>query len=240
MTALDVAVALAVLAGALAQSVSGLGFSLVSGPLLVAALGPGDGVRLGVVLSLVLNVVLLARHRSATDLRSAVLLLVPAVLATPVWVRLVRGAPTRLLEALAGAAALLGAAALAAGLRWPAARGPAGAVAAGVVSAGTNVVAAIGGPPVVLYAANAGWPTSWARSTLQLYFLVLNVVALVALGLPSVPADVLVACAVALGAGLVGGAPLGRRVPERAAQRVTLALAGLGGAAVLVGALVSG
>lgn len=240
MTALLTAAGLAVLAGALAQSVSGLGFSLLSGPLLVAALGPGDGVRLGVVLSLVLNVVLFVRHRSATEGRSALLLLVPAVLATPVWVRLLRDAPTRTLEALAGATALLGAAALAAGLRWHAARGRAGAVLAGVVSAGTNVVAAVGGPPVVLYAANAGLPAAWSRSTLQLYFLVLNVVALAVLGLPRVPADLLVTCTAALLLGLAGGAPLARRVPDAAARRVTLALAGLGGAAVLVRALVSG
>lgn len=235
MTAL---VALAVLVGALAQSVSGIGFSLVCGPLLVAALGPADGVRLGVVLSLALNAVLLVRHRSATDLRSAVLLLVPAVLTTPLWARAVRSAPSRLAEALAGAAALLGALALAAGLRWRAARGRAGAVGAGVLSAGTNVVAAIGGPPVALYAANAGWPAEASRSTLQLYFLVLNVAALASLGLPQVPGTLLAACAAALVVGMLAGAPLARRVPERAARRTTLALAGLGGAVVLVGALV--
>ena len=55
------AVLAAVLVGTLAQSVSGIGFALVCGPLLVAALGAQDGVRLAVLLSLVLNVVLLAR-----------------------------------------------------------------------------------------------------------------------------------------------------------------------------------
>jgi uncharacterized membrane protein YfcA len=47
--------AVAVLVGAVAQSVSGIGFVLVCGPLLVAALGAHDGVRLAVVLSLVVN-----------------------------------------------------------------------------------------------------------------------------------------------------------------------------------------
>jgi len=53
MTAL---VVLAVLVGALAQSVSGIGFSLVCMPFLVGALGAHEGVRLGVVLSLLVNV----------------------------------------------------------------------------------------------------------------------------------------------------------------------------------------
>jgi uncharacterized membrane protein YfcA len=200
-------------------------------------LGPADGVRLGVALSLTLNLVLLVRHRRAVDARSALLLLVPAVVATPVLARLLRSAPVRLAEALAGAAALLGAAALAAGLQWRAARGRAGAVAAGVLSAGSNVVAAIGGPPVALYAANAGWPAETTRATLQLYFLVLNTVALAALGTPDVELPVLATGAAALAAGLLAGAPLARRVPETAAQRTTLALAAAGGLAVLVGAL---
>lgn len=229
--------AAAVLLGALAQSVSGLGFSLVCGPFLVAALGPADGVRLGVALSLALNLVLLVRHRRDVDARSAVLLLVPAVLATPLLARLLREAPVRLAEALAGATALLGALALAAGLRLRVARGRAGAVAAGVVSAGTNVVAAIGGPPVALYAANAGWDAGTTRATLQLYFLVLNVVALVSLGLPQVGAALLAASAAALAVGLLAGAPLARRVPDAAARRATLALAGAGGLVVLVRAL---
>ena len=232
-----VAASVAVLVGALAQSVSGIGFSLVCGPLLVAALGPADGVRLGIVLSVGLNLVLLVRHRRGVDLRSAALLLVPAVLATPLWAAALRAAPVRLAEALAGAVALAGAGALAAGLRWHAAGGRAGAVGAGVLSAGTNVAAAIGGPPVALYAANAGWPAEGARSTLQLYFLVLNAVALLSLGAPEVEPGLLAACVAALAVGLVAGAPLGRRVPEAGARAAMLALAGLGGAVVLVRAV---
>lgn len=237
MTLLVLATA-AVLVGALAQSVSGIGFSLVCGPFLVAVLGPADGVRLGVALSLALNLVLMVRYRRAVDVRSALLLLAPAVVATPVLARLVRQAPVRLAEALAGAVAVAGALALAAGLRARSAQGRAGAVAAGVLSAATNVAAAIGGPPVALYAANAGWAADTTRATLQLYFLVLNVVALVSLGLPEVEPALLVSSAAALAAGLVAGAPLARRVDETTARRTTLALAGAGGVVVLVHALV--
>ena len=158
---------LAVAAGAVAQSVSGIGFTLVSGPLLVAALGPADGVRLSVVLSLVVNVAVLTRTVRETSWRDAVLLLVPAVLATPLLARLLRDAPERALQALAGAATLVGALVLGAGVRWRAAGGRAGAVGAGVVSAAMNVVAGVGGPAVALYAANAGWPAAAMRSTGQ-------------------------------------------------------------------------
>ena len=233
----EAAAVAAVLLGALAQSVSGIGFSLVCGPFLVAVLGPADGVRLGIALSLVLNGGMLWRHRHSVDLRDALLLLVPAALATPLLARLLRAAPTRLAEALAGAAALLGALALASGLQVRSARGRAGAVVAGVLSAAMNVAASIGGPAAALYAANAGWTAEATRSTLQLYFLALNVVALAVLGLPEVGPGLLLACAVSLGVGMAAGVPLARRVPDRAARATTLGLAGTGGLVVLLRAV---
>ena len=229
-------VVLAVAAGAVAQSVSGIGFTLVSGPLLVAALGPADGVRLSVVLSLVVNVAVLTRTVRETSWRDAALLLVPAVLATPLLARLLRDAPERALQALAGAATLVGALVLGAGVRWRAAGGRAGAVGAGVVSAAMNVVAGVGGPAVALYAANAGWPAAAMRSTGQAYFLVLNVVALASLGLPAVPGRLVLGCLAALAAGLLAGARLADKVPEAGARRVMLVLAGLGGLVVLLSA----
>lgn len=108
----------AVLLGALAQSVSGIGFALVCVPLLVAALGPQDGVRLAVLLSLVLNVVLLARLWRLVDRRRTLLLLVPSALATPLLALAVRGLPVRPAAALAGGVVLVGVALLALGVRW--------------------------------------------------------------------------------------------------------------------------
>ncbi|MBC7372793.1 MAG: TSUP family transporter [Frankiales bacterium] len=230
-------VVLAVGLGALAQSVSGIGFTLVSGPLLVATLGPTDGVRLSVLLSLVVNVVVLTRTRRQASIPDALLLLVPAVLATPLLVRLVRGVPARTAELLAGSAVVLGATVLAAGVRWRAAGGRAGAVLAGVLSAAMNVVAGVGGPAVALYAANADWPAAAMRSTGQVYFLGLNLVAAVALGLPTVAGLLVVGCLVALAAGLLAGARLAPLVPEALARRVTLSLAALGGLVVLVRAI---
>ncbi|MDX6198424.1 MAG: uncharacterized protein QOJ79_1575 [Actinomycetota bacterium] len=235
-----VLIALAVLVGAIAQSVSGIGFVLVCGPLLVAALGPDDGVRLAVVLSLVVNATMLARTWRDADTRTALLLLVPAAVATPVLARVLRSAPDRLAEGLAGASAVLGAAALATGLRWQAARGRAGAVLAGVVSAAMNVAAAIGGPAIALYAGNADWPATAMRSTAQIYFVGLNVVALASLGFPHVTGGLLAACVTALVGGLLLGGLVAQRVAEPTARRLTLSLAALGGLVVLVRSVVSG
>jgi uncharacterized membrane protein YfcA len=232
--------ALAVLVGAVAQSLSGIGFVLVCGPLLVAALGPDDGVRLAVVLSLLVNAAMLARTWRDAELRTALLLLVPAAIATPLVARALRAAPDRLAEGLAGACAVVGAVALAAGLRWRAARGRAGAVLAGVVSSAMNVAAGIGGPAIALYAGNADWPATAMRSTAQVYFIGLNVVALVSLGLPHVGGALFLGCLGALVVGLLLGAAVAQRAAEPVARRLTLSLAALGGLVVLVRSLLSG
>lgn len=225
-------VALAVALGAVSSVVSGFGFALICGPALVAALGRGEGVRLTLLLSVVVNLAVLIRERGNVAWRTAALLAVPAVVTTPLFVLLLDRAPTRLGEALAGAAALLGAGVVAAGVQWPAAAGRHGAVGAGVVSAAMNVAAGISGPPVALWADNAGWSGPQLRGTLQVYFLALNAVALVGLGLPD--GDRLTLGVGALAVGVAVGAVLVHRISPAVARRVTLLLAAAGGLAVLV------
>lgn len=230
-------VALAVALGAVAQSISGVGFVLVCGPFLIAALGQAEGVRLAVATSLVVNIAVLAKEHRSVDWRAGLVLVLSAVASVPAFAWLLRRAPERLAEGVAGTCAVVGAAVLAAGLRWPAASGRAGAVGAGVVSAGMNVAAGISGPPVVMYADNAGWAPERTRGTLQAYFIVLNAVALLTLGLPDRPAGQLIVIAAAVIAGLAVGHVLAEHVTAAAARRTTLALAAAGGLVVLLKAL---
>lgn len=232
------AVLVAVVLGALAQAVGGLGFALVCGPLLVALLGPFQGVRLAVALSLVLNLLLLVRLRRDVDPRAAVLLLVPSVLATPVFARLARVLPERPAAGLAGGVVLAGTLLLAGGLRWPAAGGRAGMVASSLLAAGTNIIAGVGGPPVALWAENAGWAVAPQRATLQAYFLGTNAVAITFLGLPTAGPGVFLSCLAALLSGALLGPLVLRRISEITARRITLTLAAAGGAWVLLKALV--
>jgi uncharacterized membrane protein YfcA len=233
----DVLLVLLVGAGAVAQGVSGIGFGLLCGPILVSALGTADGVRTSVLLSLLVNVGVLAREHRHVAVRSALGLLVPAVIATPLLALALDQLPERTGKVLAGLAAVLGATALMAGLRWPAARGRTGMVGAAVVSAGMNDAAGIGGPAVALWADNAGWAHEKTRGTLQVYFLVLNLVALVTLGLPTQSGQRYAEELVALVIGSLMGAAAAGRTSPASARRVTLLLAFAGGAVVLARAL---
>ena len=233
----DVLLVLLIASGAAAQGVSGIGFGLVCGPILVSALGPADGVRVSVLFSAAVNVGVLAREHRHVAWRSAAGLLLPAAIATPVLAAALHQLPTRAAQVLAGLAAVGGAAALLAGVRWPAAHSRPGMVGAAVVSAGMNDAAGIGGPAVALWADNAGWPHERTRSTLQVYFLGLNAVALATLGLPHQSGGRYAEMAAALVGGYLVGGVLARRTSPAAARRVTLLLAFAGGLTVLLRAL---
>lgn len=200
-------------------------------------LGPREGVRTALVLSTCLNVALLVRTHRSVLVREGALLLVPAMAATPLLAWGSRRVDGRVLTFVAGVATVLSAAALLSGLRWDRARrSPAAAVAAGVVSAAMNVVGSIGGPALALYSVNAGWPGARARPTLQVIFLLSNVVAMASLGLPRFTSRWW-GFGLALAAGWVVGLAVARRVPERAARVATLGIAAAGGLVAVLRAL---
>jgi uncharacterized membrane protein YfcA len=228
--------AFAVSVGALAQSVSGIGFALVGGPLLFALFGAREGVRVAVVLSMLVNVSVLVREHRAVMWRKVAPVLVTALAVTPLLAHLLEGAHPRLLRGAAGAVVVLGAALVAAGRTRDS--GVVGGVVAGLASATMNVLASAGGPAVAVYATGARWDPARLRATLQAYFLSLNVVTVLTLGAPRWAAHEAVALIGALVVGTVLGAWLSGRVPAELARRVTLVLAAAGGLAVLVSAAV--
>ena len=224
----------AVALGGLAQSVTGLGLVLVCGPILVAACGPTDGVRLAVSLSLTLNLLVLLRWWHQADWRWALLVLVPAAICTPLLAFLVRGLAVGAASLIAGSVILLGTVLVAVGKRWPWRTGPLTAILAGVASAGGNVAAGLNGPPVLLYALSTDWTPQRLVATLQAYFLLLNCVTLAVLGLPRVDGSVDAAAFVGLALGFAVGWPLLPRVPSRLIRWLALGISAAGCMAVIV------
>lgn len=223
-----------VAAGGLAQAVTGLGFALVAAPGLIALLGPTRGVAVVVLLGTLASVVPLLGQWRDVQVRDGMALLVPTLLATPVVGFLVAGADTAVVAAAAGVGVLLGVALLWRGLRWRRLHSLPGAIAAGITSATLNVVGGVGGPPVALYAANAGWSPLHTRATLQAFFLVQGVVTVAVVGLvwPSL------AMVLALVAGALVGIWLAPRLPAETARHAVLAVAAFGGLGLVVGAVV--
>jgi uncharacterized membrane protein YfcA len=220
---------LAVFAGAGVQRVTGLGFALVSSPLLVLLAGPLQGVQLANALSIAVSLAVLPAVRRDVDLNRAVLLLLPALVAVPAGAWVTRHLAAAHLMVLVGGLLVL---ALVAGAVSPRARvfrGTGGAVAAGALSGFMNVTAGVGGPAIVLYARSVDWQPRRLVATFQLYAIVLNVASLAAKGRPHVTAGELVACLVGLSVGVICGHFVARRVSAEQAARGVFVVA-LGGA----------
>jgi len=234
---LTAAVLLAVAVAAAAQALSGIGFALVAGPLLILALGQSDGVRLTVALGLLLNATILAgtyRHARWGD---ATRLFVPAALL--IW-------PAALLTshlrgnwvlAFAGAAVLTGVALIVSGKRAAWINRPAGAMAAGAGSGILNVLAGASGPPVALFVAHRDWPPRVATATLQAYSLPLNIVTLAILGLPSVHRALLAGAILAMLAGAAVAWPFAGRIGAGTVRAIALAMATIGALSLILRAL---
>ncbi len=229
----------AVAVASAAQVLTGLGFALIASPLLIAALGHLDGVRSSVALSLVLNVLVLTRSHRSVRWGDALRLLLPAAVLVLPALALTTRLGGDLLSALAGAVVLLGVALVGSGWRARWVQGPAGPVVAGASSGVLSVLAGVSGPPVALFVAHRRWPPPVAAATLQAYALPLNVLTLIALGLPDVERTGLAAAAVGLVVGATAAWPFIDRVPLRTATAVTLTTAAGGGLFLVVRGIVS-
>ncbi|CAM3246203.1 TSUP family transporter [Nocardioides dubius] len=231
--ALLLLVPIVIAAGAFAQAVSGMGFSLIAAPALLLALGPHDGVAVCVLLAALSSIVPLAQERRRVRPRAVASLLLPTLLCTPLVAWLLRDADTTWLALGSGVAVVIGVLLLGLGLRSAWFARPEAAALTGSSSALLNVVGGVGGPPIGLYVANAGWTAAETRANLHAFFLTQNLVTALALGLrlPSWPQ------LAALAAGTALGLALAHRLSAGTVRRVVLAVSLLGGIGLIGGAL---
>jgi len=210
-------IAISVAAGGLVQGLSGLGFALVSAPV-VAQVVPGTaGIGLVNALSVVQNLWLIAR----TDGRLAwveVRRMIPglAIGVALGWLVLRVSSPAAF-DLIVAASACGSVAWLLLAGRF---HGPAAGIVSGVWGGTVNTVSGVGGPPIAAYLVTRGLDTGSYLRTLQVIFAVLSLVSLPLLGVyvPSVAS--VVVWILALTAGSVAGELLRRRLSERSAQRI--------------------
>ncbi|GAA5029306.1 sulfite exporter TauE/SafE family protein [Terrabacter aeriphilus] len=226
MTTELVLLPLGVVAGALTQRVTGIGFALVCAPLLVLVAGPFDGVVLANLLGLIVSLVVFVAHWRDTEWRRGLLLAVPALVAIPLgaWVaRTVAPAP---LMVVIGSLVIVALGAVVLSTRARVLKGTRGAVVAGGASGFMNVTAGVGGPAIVLYAVSTDWEHRKFVATFQFYSIFTNVASLVAKGgLPHIGTTALLVSLGALAVGLLGGEVLSRHVDHAAARRLAIGLA---------------
>lgn len=230
------AIALVATVAAAAQSISGFGMNLILAPVAQVVLPGAAAVRLVVVLAGVLNAGVLAGARRAIRWVPALLLIVPALIATFLVGPLVSGTRSSVLGLAAGSATLLAIAATALRRLPRRLTGPGGALLAGALAGSLNVSSGVSGPPVAAYAAAQPWTAQQLVATAQAVFLPGNVAAFFALH-ASVPASLVGAGTLGTVAGTLAGVRLRGHVSPAVVRSAVLLVAAIGALLVLVRSL---
>ncbi|MEU1269936.1 sulfite exporter TauE/SafE family protein [Streptomyces sp. NPDC005799] len=225
----EVLLAGTVLLGSSVQWLTGMGFALVAVPALVLLLGPVDGVVLANCAAGAISVVGLAGGWRRVRPAAMVPLCVAAACTVPAGAWVTRQLPEPALLLVMGSLVTVAVLLVMRGLKVPALRGTRGAVAAGAVGGFMNSAAGVGGPPVSLYALNAGWTVREFVPNAQFYGVVVNAFSVAVNGVPRLSADQWGAVAGAMLAGALAGRALAARIPEKRARLLVLVLALAGG-----------
>ncbi|XUL89094.1 TSUP family transporter [Streptomyces galilaeus] len=225
----DILLAAIVLLGSSVQWLTGMGFALVAVPALVLLLGPTQGVVLANCAAGAISVVGLAGGWRKVRARAMVPLCAAAVCTVPAGAWMTRQLPPPVLLLVMGGLVTVAVLLVMRGARVPALRGTRGAVAAGAAGGFMNAAAGVGGPPISLYAVNAGWTVREFVPNAQFYGVVVNAFSVAANGVPSLSGARWVAVGAAMVVGGVIGRGLAGRIPEPRARALVLTLALAGG-----------
>ncbi|MFI1723366.1 TSUP family transporter [Streptomyces sp. NPDC020489] len=218
-----------VLLGSSVQWLTGMGFALVAVPALVLLLGPTQGVVLANCAAGVICVVGLAGGRRHVRLAAMVPLCAAAACTVPAGTWMTRRLPESWLLLVMGALVTAAVLVIMRGVRIPALRGTRGAIAAGAAGGFMNAAAGVGGPPVSLYALNAGWTVREFVPNAMFYGVVVNAFSVASNGLPELTGPQWTSVAAAMALGGVVGRGLATRIPEERARLLVLLLALAGG-----------
>jgi uncharacterized protein len=226
---IDVLLAGIVLLGSSVQWLTGMGFALVAVPALVLLLGPSAGVVLANCAAGAISVVGLAGGWRHVRLGAMVPLCAAAACTVPVGAWLTHQLPEPALLLVMGTLVTVAVLLVMRGARVPALRGRKGAVAAGALGGFMNSAAGVGGPPISLYALNAGWTVREFVPNAQFYGVVVNAFSVAANGVPRLSGARWGWVVAAMVAGAVIGKGLAERIPEGRARLLVLSLALAGG-----------
>lgn len=233
-----VLVALAVLAGAFVQANIGFGLGLVASTALMLAypdLMPGAMIMIGGAMA----IAVLASDWRSVDWPGVGWATAGRVPGLMLGTWLVVIASVRLLSVFVGVAVVL--AAVLQASRWAIPKTRLSLAIAGFVSGTTGTVSGIGGPPVgMVYASEPG---PQVRATLSVYFIIGTATSLLVLGLAGQLAmsqvGLLVVLLPALVLGMILARPLAPVIDARYTRSVTLIVAGIAGALLVVTSVLS-
>ena len=219
---------LVALLAAFTQSLTGFGSALVSMAVLPGLIGIRTAAPLVTLVTVTIDVTLLARYRQALNLRAIWRLVAALVLGVPLGILVLRRVEERLVLAILGA--VIAGYALYALLspRLPRLEHPAWAYGFGFIAGVLGGAYNTSGPPVVIFGNCQRWPPSEFKGNLQGFFLVNDLLVIAGHALsqnltPLVLRDYLIVLP-ALIVGLFVGGRLDRRLDPALFRKIVLVL----------------
>ncbi len=226
---------IAVLAGAMVQRATGVGFALISTPFLILALGPAEGVVTVSVLGGLSALLIWVSAIKQVDYRAIVPIIIAAVVGIAPGALLSRVLPGPQLAIAAGSLVV---AALVISLfagRVTGLNSLPGRLGAGFLGGFMQAVCGIGGPAVMAYANAVKWEQRSFAISIQFYFVVICAFTTASLG--SAPPLTLLQWIILLAiliVGTIAGALVNRRLSPATGRTIAMILAFLGGITVIV------
>ncbi|WP_369047024.1 TSUP family transporter [Sinomonas sp. P10A9] len=234
-------VLIAVVAGAVAQRVAGLGFGLVVSPIFVVLLGPLDGVMIINACGAASSALILSRVWRDVEWGRYVGLIVPGLAGIALGAALASHVAAAPLEIGIGLTLIVG---LVVSQLVARARrrvdGLGVMVASGFTSGLMNAAAAVGGPAVTAYAVLSRWDQRRFGATLQPYFITTGTTSLLAKAFatgghwPSLELWQWAAVFGCMVVGIVAGDLMARRVPGESVRRAVILIAYAGALLAIV------
>lgn len=224
-----------ILAASFLRAFTGFGFALLAVPGLMLLMPPVAAVPIALLLQLSAAAAMVPSTRKEMDWRSLRLLLPGGLLLTPVGALMLAIVDTTLLKLAICIIVMLIALALWRGFRLKRAPGPIGSFLAGASAGFLGGLAAIPGPPVILFYLSAPGNHASTRASLNGFFLVLNILAVGTLALKGAFDLHAIVWAAALGPAMLLGSWLGsagfRRADPALFRTVAIGLLFVTGAA---------
>jgi len=219
---------LVALLAAFTQSLTGFGSALVSMAVLPGLIGIRTAAPLVALLTVTVDVVLLARYRQALNLRAIWRLVAALVLGVPLGILVLRRVEERFVLAILGAVIAGYALYALLSLRLPRLEHPAWAYGFGFIAGVLGGAYNTSGPPVVIFGNCQRWPPSEFKGNLQGFFLVNDLLVIAGHALsqnltPLVLRDYLIVLP-ALIVGLFVGGRLDRRLDPALFRKIVLVL----------------
>ncbi|NLT29351.1 MAG: sulfite exporter TauE/SafE family protein [Propionibacterium sp.] len=220
--------AVAVLCGAIAQRVTGLGFALVSSPFLVMALGPIEGVVVANLCGVGSGLFSLWFTWRLIDLRRTMRIVAALLVGFAPGMVVIRVVPPDWLAVLVASIVLI---ALLVTLTVRPGRTKDSWVlssAAGLASGFMGVTASVGGPPLAIYGRLTAWDNREFAAAMQAVTPFILIAVVTAPSFPSFAVSGWVTLAVALIAGVIIGNQIAPHVSNRLAGRLVMTVAMVG------------